>query len=72
MAMLVDDPAIIASVRLLAAQMRCTEEEAIGHAVAAELDLLKLAEASLEASLIECHQDENTAAAQIELRKSHD
>jgi hypothetical protein len=66
MAVLVDDPVFIASVRLLAAQMRCTEEEAIGYAVATELGLLD----AVEASVIERHQGENIAAAQIELHKS--
>jgi hypothetical protein len=68
MAVLVDDPAIIASVRLLAAQMRCTEEEAIGYAVAAELALLQMA----EASVIERRQGEHIAVAQIELHKIDD
>ena len=39
MAVLVDDPDIIESVRKLAAQMQCPEEEAIGYAVALELRL---------------------------------
>ncbi len=39
MAVLVDDPDIIDSVRTLAAQMQCPEEEAIGYAVALELRL---------------------------------
>jgi hypothetical protein len=34
---LVDDPDVISVVRKLAAKLGCSEEEAIGHAVAAEL-----------------------------------
>lgn len=34
---LVDDPNVLSAVRNLAAEMGCSEEEAIGRAVAAEL-----------------------------------
>lgn len=34
---LVDDPDVISAVRRLAAELGCSEEEAIGRAVAAEL-----------------------------------
>jgi hypothetical protein len=37
MAVLIDDPVIIESVRKLAALLRCSEEEAIGRALTAEL-----------------------------------
>lgn len=41
MAVLIDDPIIIESVRKLAAQMKCSEEEAIRHTSTVELKLLK-------------------------------
>lgn len=46
MTVLVDDPAIIESVRRLAAQLGMSEEEAIGHAVTAELAIRKRAASS--------------------------
>jgi hypothetical protein len=42
----VDDPAILAQIAQLAAQYECTEEEAIGRAVSAELAIRRAGEST--------------------------